>query len=97
MPGPNPTDKLFYYQDLNTGVQICRLTISCCVAKDETAQGRTLVHWHGLSLVMLLLITSVVQALVHSGGLPLDLVVLLGLLLLSLVNMGAARGAIEAL
>ena len=96
MPGPNPTDKLFYYQDLNTGVQICRLTISCCVAKDETAQGRTVVHWHGLRLVMLLLITSVVQALVHSGGLPLDLVVLLDLLL-SLVNTGAAWGALEIL
>ena len=97
MPGPNPTDKLFYYQDLNTGVQICRLTISCCVAKDETAQGRTVVHWHGLRIIMLLLITSVGQALVHSGGLPLDLVVLLDLLLLSLVNTGAAWGALEAL
>ena len=46
---------------------------------------------------MLLLITSIGQALVHSGGLPLVLVVILDLLLLSLVNTGAAWGALVAL
>ena len=67
------------------------------MAKDQTSQGRTVVHWHRLCLIMLLIITSIGQALVHSGGLPLVLVVILDLLLLSLVNTGAAWGALVAL
>ena len=96
MPGPNPTDKLLYYHDLNTGVQICRLTIGCCMAEDETARGKTVLHWHRHRLIVLLLDTSVGQALVHLGGLPLDPVVLLDLLLLSLVAT-AACGAVKTL
>ena len=89
MPGPNPTYKLLYYHNLNTGVQICRLTIGCCMTKDETARGKTVLHWHRPRLVVLLLITSVGQALVHLVGLPLGPVLLLDLLLLSLVAMAA--------
>ena len=66
------------------------------MAKDKTARGKTVLHWHRPRLVMLLLITSVGQALVHLGGLPLSPVVLLDLLLLSLVAT-AAWGAIKAL
>ena len=66
------------------------------MAEDETAWGKTVLHWHRPHLVVLLLITSIGQALVHLGGLPLDPVVLLDLLLLSLVAT-AAWGAIEAL
>ena len=66
------------------------------MAKDKTARGKTVLHWHRPRLIVLLLITSVGQALVHFGGLPLGPVVLLDLLLLSLVAT-AAWGPIEAL
>ena len=102
MPEPNPTDKLFDSQALNTTVQIYRHTLSSCVAKDETEaawaglQGLTVVHGHWPRLVVLLLLTTIVHAVVHGGALALDLVVLLGVLLLSLVPV-ATRGLLMEL
>ena len=103
MNGPNPTDKLFYSQVINTAVQNYRLTLSSCVAKDETEdawaglQGLTVVQWHWLRLVVLLLLTTVVHAVVHGGGLALNLVVLLGVILLSLVPVSTRGLLLELL